>query len=251
MINQGIDVPDKTIAVFPRYQENNEFISMERISAMVKKPSKKREWFTPKFYRCLPLTIGNQYGFTIQSEFSFSALWTGGEEPESILLSADGTQEDLHSFYPKVSSHFGSGILTISPPFVLRTPPGVNLITINPPNYIIPNVTVMTGVVESDNLRRMFTFNLKLQIPHVMTHFPAGTPLAAFIPVPRYFSDEFELKDANEIFSPELIEQEHNAADEANAVRERALSNTKYGIDRDYFQGKDPYGNQFPDHQMP
>ena len=251
MINQGNNVPDKTIAVFTRNNALGEPVSMEQITKILSKPTKTREWFTPHHYRCLPLTIGNQYGFVISSEFSFSVIWDGGPSPESLKISSDIDPEDSKELIPRVSSHFGSGILTVSPPFILRTPPGINLMTINPPNHVLPNVTVMTGVVETDNLRRNFTFNLKIQIPNIQVNFPAGVPLSGFIPIPRYFADEFVLKDAQDLFSIDTIVEEYDAADEAERIRATAKTNNKYGIDRNYLLGKDPYGNPFPDHQSP
>ena len=53
------------------------------------------------------------------------------------------------------------GVVTIQNRFTFRTPPDVNLMTINPPNYWIDGIQHMTGVIETDNLRRDFTFNLK------------------------------------------------------------------------------------------
>jgi hypothetical protein len=121
--------------------------------------------------------------------------------------------------------------------------------TINPPNYVIPNVTVMTGVVEADNIRRNFTFNLKVQMPNIRVHIKAGAPLAAFIPIPRYFVDRFSLKNADEIFSQEIIQEEEIAASDAYAYRLNTELKTKGLVGRHYFQGTDVYGNNFPDHQ--
>ena len=112
----------------------------------------------------------------------------------SVKIFFNETEKELNKKHPRIDSHFGEGIITIGTPFILRTPPGINIMTINPPNYIIPNITVMTGVIETDNLRRNFTFNLKIQMPNIRVTVPAGTPLAGFIPIPRYFADNFELK---------------------------------------------------------
>ena len=190
-----IKVPEKTIAVFLR-----DGLSEDRLPNILEKPEKTRDWFSTQFYRCLPLTIGNQYGFVVKSEFEFSVYWTGGLEPSDTKIQYPKNYDLL---YPEISSHFGSGVISINPPFFIRTPPNVNIMTFNPPNFTLPNVTVMTGVVETDNLRRNFTFNLKLQMPNIQVTFPAGTPLAAFIPIPRYFGDDFELKFATDLFSAE------------------------------------------------
>jgi len=248
MINQGVNVPEKTIAVFidNLYPSNSQ---KQRGFNLIEKSSKKREWFTPHFYRCLPLTIGNTYGFTVTSEFTFSAVWNGGVDPQDTFITFEKDPKLLKNSFPRISSHFGSGVITVDPPFILRTPPGVNLMTINPPNFIIPNVTVMTGVVETDNLRRNFTFNLKLQIPNITVIFPAGTPLSAFIPIPRYYADSFQLKIADELFSQNIINEELTAQKNAKLKRDTIEQLNKHRVGRDYFKGIDVYGNTFPDHQ--
>jgi hypothetical protein len=249
MINDGInDVPDKTIAIFPDHV--NSVITKDGIRNILKKSQKKREWFTPHFYRCLPLTIGNQYGFTISSEFDIQFVWNGGDRQEDIRFTFF---EDLENpvKYPSVDSHFGSGIITVSPPFTLRTPPGVNLMTINPPNTILHNITVMTGVVEADNLRRNFTFNLKIQIPNIEVFIPKGTPLAGFIPIPRYYGDGFNTMFADEIFDEDVVNEELQASTDSGIQREEIELKNKNQVGRDYFLGRDPYNQYFKDHQKP
>lgn len=246
--DQGYEVPPFTIAIIPHPD-----LSKERLSNVLEplKGKKSRNWFAPQFYRCLPLTIGNQYGFIIKNEYAFTAMWDGGLGTEATKFSFEIPVEETFNFFPAVKSHFGHGIITIDAPFLLRTPPSVNLMTINPPNYVLPNITVMTGVVESDNLRYYFTFNLKLQDPNVAVHFPVGTPLAAFIPVQRYFSDRFELKFADELFDAELVEQEMKAAKDNGDNRQRLEDLGDSPYDKQYMKGVDVYGNKFPDHQRP
>lgn len=253
MINDGInDVPDKTVVVFSNdldddYELTN-YSLKPNIERILQKTSKKRDWFTPHFYRCLPLTIGNQYGFTVSSEYDIEFIWDGGEEPSALTFRFN---EDTSKLTPRIQSHFGSGIITINPPFILRTPPGVNLITMNPPNFVIPNITVMTGVVETDNLRRNFTFNLKVQIPNIMVRIPKGVPLAAFMPIPRYFGDRFDLKFAEDIFSDEIINEEIQASLDANLSREKVEILNPHQVGKHYMLGTDVYGNKFKDHQKP
>lgn len=121
--------------------------------------------------------------------------------------------------------------------------------TMNPPNYIVPNITVMTGVVETDNLRRNFTFNLKIQIPNIKVFVPAGTPLAAFIPIPRHYVDSFKLEYAENIFSEEIIDEELQALIDAAVYRNEVEPMFKNKVGRSYLVGEDVYGNKFPDHQ--
>lgn len=250
MINQGNDVPANTIAVFDD-SHNSKFNKKDNLYKVLGKPSKTRDWFDSHFYNCLPLVIGNQQGFIVKAEYDFSFYWDGGDSPDSVHIYTYEPDEELNKKFPKIESHFGHGVISITPPFTLRTPPGVNLMTINPPNHIIPNVTVMTGIIESDNLRRNFGFNLKVQMENIEVRVFAGTPLAAFIPIPRYYADSFELKLAEDIFDEETVNEEMQCAEDSLIYREKIEPELNNKIGRQYFHGEDVYGNKFLDHQKP
>jgi hypothetical protein len=245
MINQGNNVPDNTIAIFADHPYNN--IPKDRINNLIEPSPKKRDWFTPHFYRCLPLSIGNQYGFIVKSEYTFEFEWDGTDGPDAIKFSFD---EDTSTLFPHITSHFGSGIITMGYPFALRTPPGVNLMTINPPNFMLHNITVMTGVIETDNLRRDFSFNLKVQLPGIKVKILAGYPLAAFIPIPRYYADNFKLSLADDIFPENIVIEEAQAMTDAYLKREEIELFNNNNVGRDYLKGQDVYGNKFNDHQQ-
>jgi len=248
MINQGNNVPDKTIALFDIYNKN--------VSSIIRKPKKKRDWFTPNFYHCLPLTIANQYGFEIISAYPVNLFWNGnnGEDDLTITKMLSTEEEDLQNIQGFEKS-FANGIMSVVMSMIPRTPPGVNLLVTGPINTILPCITPMTAVVESDNIRTPFTINLKVNYPNTLIHIPKGTPLATLIPIPRYFGDGFELKDANDLFSEELFLEEVEVADkQSQRRRNKNLAHRDYGTsswDKDYFNGQDFYGNKFPDHQKP
>lgn len=237
-------VPDKKIAYFfdrseYPYKDINKFIGKLDI---------KRDWFTPHFYKCLPLSIANTYGFYVKSEFDFSATWNGTKDRDGVIIKSNDYNEHL---YPRVESRFGSGIITLTYPFQLRTPDGVNLMTINPPNIVIENTTVMTGAIETDNLRWFFTFNLKLQKPNVETFFKKDQPLASFIPIPRYYADGFSLVDFENVVSEEEYTEELQASMDFSYKRMYVDSELPDKAGRDYYLGRDVYGNIFKDHQLP
>jgi len=249
MINDGINnVPDKTIALFD--------FANGGASKLIKKPSRKRDWFTPHFYHCLPLAIANQYGFEIITAYSFNIFWNGGELTTDTNISPIIT-EDFYDILllQDVRSHFGYGIVTIHSTIIPRTPPGVNLLVTGPINTILPNITSLTGVIESDNIRNTFTVNFKVNQPNVLIHIPKGTPIATLVPIPRYFGDKFELKDGKEIFGEELFKEEEEVY--WLQTNRRTSENLKVDTgeiiqkDKDYFTGRDYYGNKFLDHQKP
>jgi hypothetical protein len=200
----------------------------------------------------LPLAIGNQYGYVITCEYDFAVLWNGGNSVHDLkILLPNHITDNAKHFYPRIESHFGHGILTINPPFFIRTPTGVNTITMSPPNYILPGITTMVGVIETDNIRRNFTFNLKIHLPNVQIAIPKGTPIAAFMPIPRYFADSFDMRFADDVFSEEIVIEELQAQEDAAIKRLDIEYISDPPVGRDYFMGRDIYGNEFKDHQLP
>jgi len=107
----------------------------------------------------------------------------------------------------------------------------------------------MTGVIETDNLSRDFTFNLKVTKPNIYVTIKAGDPIGAFIPIPRYFADRFTIKYADELFTPEEIDLEYKAGTELARQRQQEDILKPHAAGRKYFQGTDAWNNPFPDHQ--
>jgi hypothetical protein len=255
IINQdkGLVVPEKTIAFFPMHSDSGlkEF-NLNDIGLFLKplNSDHKRDWFTPHFYKCLPLSIGNMQGFVFSLPYTISVFWNGGSRPSDIVIDIHDnfkTYEDYDFILPV--SEFGNGIFTIHFPVTLKTPPGINLMTIAPPNYPLPGLSPMTGVVESDNLRFSFTLNIKIDFPNMTLTIPANTPLIGLLPIPRYFCDSFELKNAYNIFDKNIVEKELDVVYRNSELRES--NNNKGSADGLYYSGQDVDGNKFKDHQIP
>lgn len=235
-------VPDKTVLIVP-----NKGIPKEHINSLIEPLAsrKKREWFNPHFYYCLPLNVGNRYGFIVKAERDFTAFWNGNPNPTDVLIK-DNRGPEHHQI---IDGHFGEGIITIQNPWHYRTAPGINLMTITPPNFPQHGIMHMTGVIETDNLRRDFTFNLKITKPNIYVEFKKGDPVGAFIPIPRYYADKFSLSYADEFFSEEEIDLEHKTGAEFGRQRAGEDQQKTHAAGRKYFEGIDAWGNEFPDHQ--
>lgn len=236
-----MEIEENTILAISHHDDWEK--SIEDICSTLK-GEKRREWFSPHTYLCLPLVIGNQYGFVIRSQFDFWAFWNGGDTPEDVSVVChpnDCTQ--------KVESHFGLGTITVTNHFHFRTPPGINLMTINPPNYFIDGLHHLTGVVETDNLRRDFTYNLKLTRPNHPIYIKKGTPVGCFLPIPRYFVENFDLKSAREVLTDEEIEDERKIAMEFGEERMGPDIEKPSKCGRRYRNGEDCRDNKFLDHQ--
>ena len=149
-----------------------------------------RNWLPSAFEKTLPLTLVNQCGFIIKSEFDVEVEWDGSDSPESLRLFYDPNEEGIIS---RVESFFGCGTFTFFFPFALTTPQGVNLYITQPTNFLSPFTTVLTDIIESDFFTSNLSITLRLDAPNMRVRVPKDTPLATILPIPRHFVDSFTL----------------------------------------------------------
>lgn len=208
-INDGIhNVPDNTIAIMG-YQSDKTYNVIRDMRGQ-----KTRSGFPKTATACLPMSIANQTGFAIVSLSDFTMRWDGGHEPSSVSITCD--DKVVEGFYGHGEDHvygnakqmlapFYSGMISIKHDFFLRTPLGVNLFVTQVPNNFIPATVPVSAMIETDNAVRDWVFNLKITVPNIDIHIKKGDPLIGLIPVPRFFSDSFELKSAYDIFDNETL----------------------------------------------
>ena len=236
-------VPDDRILALP-YDDH--YAGLQDTVFLPLRGQHKRDWFSKHAYLCLPLVIGNQSGFALKSLFHATFLWNGGPEPADTTITVHNTEEaDAFGGLQLLASQFGLGIVTVQTAFALRTPPEVNLMTLQPPNVFIDGLQNLTGVVEADNLRRDFTFNLKITRPDHPIEVKDGDLLAAVMPIPRGFVEKFEMVDAYEAVSPDTVALEQQTARDFGREREEVDAKNKRGVGRRYFKGEDVYGQRF------
>lgn len=239
--NPGYEVPEKTILVVPHSLYDDGFYK-EVIKPL--KHESKRDWFNAHYYYCLPLNIGNQYGFMIQSLRDFEVTWDGSTaDPEITFLNEDNNEKQT------VKGGFGNGVFTIQNRFAIKTPIGINVMTIQPPNMFIPGCIAMTGVIETDNIKRDFTFNVKITVPNVTITIKKGDPLGAFIPIPRHFVDNFELGLIDDFFPKVVHENEIGESTRLSIERNTVDMEKPHLSGRRYFKGVNTDGTEYPDHQ--
>lgn len=224
--------------------------------------NKKREWFRRHAYFCLPLTMANQMGFIIKNPFDFCVKWNGGHLPEDTLVeyeypkfekqsNKDGVDTSEISienpFIPM--SHFGMGIVSIQTPWQIRTPKNVNTLVLNPPNFYIDGITHMSACVETDNLRRNFTFNLKITRQNEWITIPKDSPIGYFLPYPRYFLDNYKTILGSKFLDKKILEDERLTARLFGKERKNYDIHNPHGNGYRYMNGVDIYNNKFEHHQ--
>jgi len=198
-------------------------------------------------YRCLPLVIANQSGWVLRSPASFRAYWYGGPAKEDVEIQFDGPPD------ARILSHFGSGVITFTVPFLFRTPPGVNLWVKGPSNWIKDGIQPLEGVVETDWLASTFTMNWKITRPSDWVRFEAGEPYCMLVPVPRGLAESLVPQRVPMTANPELKAQyekwEGSRKGFLTDLTEQRPDAVKQGWQKDYFQGKTQDGRAVETHQ--
>jgi hypothetical protein len=198
-------------------------------------------------YRCLPLVIANQAGWVMRTQAAFRAFWYGGPNKEDVELRFDGPPDN------RIVSHFGSGVITFTVPFLFRTPPGINLWVKGPSNWIKDGVQPLEGVVETDWSAATFTMNWKMTRVCEWVRFEAGEPFCMLVPVPRGLAESLVPRRDRLVANTELHAQyqkwEGSRKGFLTGLNERDPEAVKRGWQKDYFQGKTPEGKDVEIHQ--
>ena len=201
--------------------------------------SKFRQWMedTPNryAYRCLPLVMANQIGWIITCPTTFEVGWTGAPGLESLIIRFDD-KENAEVWKHWISSHFGSGILTFSLPYIFRTSKGYGLTVRGPTNYFKPGIVALDGFVETDWHDFTFTMNWKLVDAKRMVRFEAGDPIAMIAPCSIALLEGVDVALRPLETEPQLKSDFETKA----ASRSNFLEVNQSGKDwqRDYFQGR-------------
>jgi len=140
----------------------------------------RRAWMDehPQTYQCLPMVVANQWGWQVLCPTDVRVDWDGSPGVGGLRV------EVAPQWAPAVKSQFGRGIVTFSPPWVFRTPPGWDLYAKGPGNRWKANCSPLEGVIETWWLSYPFTLNWKLVEPGEV-HFARGESLGQLVPVPH------------------------------------------------------------------
>jgi tetratricopeptide (TPR) repeat protein len=233
IIPDDLVVPNETILLIP---DHAAFVDPPHFV----KATQHRSWFSPYFYHCLPIVMGNQHGFLMLATYDFVMRWNGSDGIDGVDIHY--LEPVTHPAFITLESHFGHGILTVQSRYVFRTPKGVNLMVKEPPNYPVDGLTWMNAVVETDNLRRDFTFNIKITRPHMDIYIPRNTPLGCLLPYPRYFLDGYSMAELKE---GEDLQKAQRTINYFGEERSHFDDSPRHR----YMEGIDIYGIEFQHHQ--
>jgi hypothetical protein len=197
----------------------------------------KRDWmdcFTDHHaYRCLPLAIGNTYGWQLILPIDVTAEWNGGMAKDDLTITCAHRHQAV--------SNFRNGVLTFDVGYIFRTAPGYHLLVTGPTNTFKDSVAPMTAVIETDWLPYTFTFNYQFTRPGRVT-WKAGEPYAQICVIAANLQNSIVpvIRDLRE--NPKL-QADHLAWRARRADLRSKRSKTQSGPkarawDKDYFMGR-------------
>lgn len=199
--------------------------------------------------RCLPLLIANQAGWHVLNPVGLRARWNGGDRIPDLTVETIGAAGDV----PIASSHFGSGILTFTIPYLFRTSPGWNLLVRGPANLPKDGACALEGLVETDWNPATFTMNWILTRPGAEVIFEPGEPIALLVPMRRgdleLIEPEIKPMDADAQMAREYRAWRKGRSDFLEDLPIPGTEAHAQGWQRDYVLGKTPDGKSVAEHQ--
>jgi hypothetical protein len=202
--------------------------------------SPSREWMNEALvrnpYRCLPLSIANQWGWEVLSMASFDVTWNGGNALGDITFKHISGPP---LYLPK--SHFGEGTITWHTGYIFKTEYPYGLYVSGAPNNPKPNIIPLSGVVETHWLPFTFTMNWRFTQPGTV-RFTEGDVICQIFPVDleMFNNVEVELKrlDSDPQFKADYTEW--------STRRAEFLSNPNRGTgwQKNYMRGTHPHTDE-------
>src|SRR5688572_3511770 len=133
------------------------------------------------------MMVAGQLGWSLLSPFAFSVVWDGTTSAKALRFSRHAHRHERLL----IQSHFGGGVLSLTPAFNLRTSPDVDILVKSPPNLAKDGVCVLEGLVETDWFDGGFAINLRFTRPGEVVRWEEGEPLCQLVPYPRGWLERF------------------------------------------------------------
>lgn len=149
-------------------------------SANIEQLSATREWMDATSgrhaYMCFPMTLTNQFGWGISFNQDIRAVWDGVEN-------SDDTHVTILEGHDVVYTGRAHGTLSFKTGIIVNTDIDVTTLTMPVPNLFIRGAQTFTTLMSTSFYAGEFPLAMKFTEPNREVFIPAGTPVAAIIPV--------------------------------------------------------------------
>jgi hypothetical protein len=172
-------------------------------SAKIRPLNVQREWMDSGAYHCIPIAVANKIGYGVYFEEDISFRL------DSKNASAYSTNENsfLWSGESLTKGAYGRGHGTISfePNLIFKTDEDVSLMTMPVPNQILENATVISTLLSTSFFTASLPIVWKLHKEDHEYFIPAGTDIAAVLPISLGRLQNCEMNYHNDYFPGEII----------------------------------------------
>jgi hypothetical protein len=162
-------------------------------------------------YMCFPMTISNSLGWGISFNEDIRVVWDGVEDtsPDRVTI-IEG-----HNTVYTGRSH---GTLSFYTGLVINTDEDVSILTMPVPNLYIRGMQTMTTLMSTSFYKGHFPLAMKITEPNKEIFIPAGTPVAAILPISiGRLQNDFTLKISEGDFPEEYWEELRKYGEAAEA----------------------------------
>lgn len=201
----------------------------------------KRDWMDETYeahaYKCFPVSLTNQMGWSISFPEDISFIWDGISDTSGGHVKILKGQKYAYTTRANATISFHTGI-------VFESDENTTLISMPAPNFFIDGATAFTTMISTSFFKGEFPIVWKITRPNVEITIKAGTPIAAMVPI-----DLNQLNNSTLEIRPysEFVESKVDASEYSKKIYEMNVQG-KYS--NFYRNAEDHQGNKLGSHQI-
>jgi hypothetical protein len=150
----------------------------------------KRDWMDFTFdrhaYQCFPMSLSNRLGWGISFPEDIAFVWDGVNDSTNGHVKIIKGQKYVHADRGNRTISFNTGIY-------FESKKNVSLLTMPVPNQFVDGAQCITTIVSTSVLETDFPIAWMITRPNVEITIPAGTPIAAVLPISLKDIESYEV----------------------------------------------------------
>ena len=170
----------------------NKINAYNRGDASIDQLPLQRDWMDFTFdrhaYQCFPVSLSNRLGWGISFPKDIKFIWDGVNDSTSDHVTILEGEEYTHPGRGNRTISFYTGITFDSP-----DKDDLSLLTMPVPNQFIRGAQCMTTIISPSVLQGELPVAWMITEPNIEITIPAGTPIAAVMPISTASVQEYEL----------------------------------------------------------
>lgn len=201
----------------------------------------KRDWMDETYdahaYKCFPVNLTNQLGWSISFSEDISFIWDGISDSTPDHVKIIKGEKYAYTTRANATISFHSGI-------IFETEKDLTLLSMPAPNFFIDGATAFTTMISTSFFKGELPIVWRITRPNVEITIKAGTPIASIIPI-----DLSTLQNSTLDIRPysEFVESPVDSKEYSKKIYEMNLQG-KYG--NFYRNAEDHLGNKLGSHQI-